>query len=73
MSKIKKVDVSQLIVGRRYVVECGHLCGNVAFVRSEKSKSRTYYRFTYADDVNNWLNDFGIIGTKSNLRIWEVS
>lgn len=71
MNNLKKIDVSQLVAGRRYFVECGIWSGNVAFVRSEKSKSRTYYRFTFADNVDNWLNDFGIIGTKSNLKIFE--
>lgn len=71
MSKWKKIDVSQLVVGRRYYVECGTICCRVAFVCSENSKSRTYYRFTYADRVENWRNSFGLRATKSNLKIYE--
>lgn len=70
-NNLKRIDVSQLVVGRRYAVCCGVWFGNVAFVGTEKSKSRTYYRFTYADDVKNWKNDFGLLDTKSNLKIYE--
>ena len=71
MSKWKKVNVSQLVVGRRYFVECGIWTGKVLFVRCEVSKTRKYYRFTFADNVDDWKNDFGIIATKSKLKIFE--
>ena len=73
MCKLKRIGVSQLVVGRRYYVECGTICCYVAFVCSENSKSRTYYRFTYADRVENWRYSFGLRSTKSNLKIFELN
>lgn len=73
MCELKRINVSQLVVGRRYYVECGAICCYVAFVRSENSKSRTYYRFTYADRVENWRYSFGLRATKSNLKIFELN
>lgn len=69
---MKFLSVSDLVVGKKYLLDTGFWGYNKLLYCGEvKEGRRTKYRFTFGETVESWKYNFNFVACKSNFKIIE--
>lgn len=71
ISRLKRVSVKDLEIGKKYYTVCGIWRGQTVYVGSIQVGKRTKYRFTYGN-LENWENQFGHLALNSEIKVYEL-
>lgn len=76
MKRLKRItDLSTLVPGKKYHVECGIWRGDLPFCGTKQRGKRTIYKFVFGE-YEDYLKDpdkmVYIVAVKSKLKVYEL-